>query len=366
MFSKFDISLMVPGMSFDGDALVSAPLGGSESAGIYMAQALAARGASVNVFCNTTTGSTDAHGVAYSPLATWQNWVRTVPHDVCIAQRRFDAFGQRTNARLNILWCHDLALGRHAKVFAGMLWNVDRVFVVSEYMKSQYVEVLGADPKVLHVTRNGIDPSLFEAIHSIDGRDCKKLVFASRPERGLDVLLREVMPRLLQQDPEYRLFIAGYGNTQPEWQHFYAQCAQDAAALGDRVVNMGGLCKADLYRLYASAGACVYPTPSPRLPLFREVSCISAMECQAAGLPIVTTALGALTETIAPGAGVLLPNDPSCQGYVERFVESVLHITRDHVAWAAASAAGRKRAEDLAWSEVATEWLEEFERDGVL
>src|SRR6185436_15150398 len=97
-----------------------------------------------------------------------------------------------------------------------------------------------------------------------------------------------------------------------------------------------------------------------------EVSCISAMECQAAGLPLVTTGIGALSETVAPGAGVLVTRDPSdprdLPSYVEEFGAAALELVRDDAVWNRASARGLKRACQLDWSGVAREWLTEFER----
>src|SRR5207245_3605640 len=90
---------------------------------------------------------------------------------------------------------------------------------------------------------------------------------------------------------------------------FYEQVNQLMAAHGDRVVYLGALPKAQLHEHLATAGVYVYPTPSPALPTFNEVSCILAMEAQAAGLPIVTSRRGALPETIAEGAGSLLDGE---------------------------------------------------------
>lgn len=367
MFSRLDISLLVPGLPFDGRTLETRSLGGSESAGIYMARALAREGARLMVFCNTPTPSSDADGVQYVPAALRRNFVKETPHDVSIVQRGSEPFGRRSSARLNMVWCHDLAGRREQASFRGALWNVDRVVVLSRFMRDQYKEVYGLDDEAFLESRNGIDQSLFrELARNGIARDRKKLIYAARPERGLDLLLRDVMPRLLARDPELRLYIAGYEGPRDHFGDFDAECEALSAELGDRVVRLGSLTKRELAAHYLSAGVYLYPTPSSALPGFREVSCISAMECQAAGLPIVTSRLGALPETIAPGAGVLLDQDPSQpeqrRAYVEQFSASVLRLVADDDAWRAASDAGLARARDLDWSDVAKEWLAEFER----
>ncbi|HEY3255157.1 MAG TPA: methyltransferase domain-containing protein [Polyangiaceae bacterium] len=367
MFKQFDISILVPGIPFDGQTLETKSLGGSESAGLYMAKALSREGARVSLFCNTNATSFDGDGVCYQPTSQWGGFAGETPHDVCIVQRVPDAFGQQTNARLNLLWCHDLALVRQDHSFRGALWNVGRAIVLSRYMKDQYQHVYGLDDEAFFVSRNGVDLSLFHELREPGiERDRRKLMYCARPERGLDVLLRDVMPRLLAKDRGLRLFVGGYDNRPRDWEAFYAECDQLMAQLGDRVVRLGCLTKRELYRHYLSAGVYVYPTPSPALGSFREVSCISAMECQASGLPIVSTALGALSETIAPGAGVLIDKDPSDPAarldYVEDFIDHTLRLVRDDGAWNTASAAGLAHAPRLDWSGIAKEWLAEFER----
>jgi glycosyltransferase involved in cell wall biosynthesis/2-polyprenyl-3-methyl-5-hydroxy-6-metoxy-1,4-benzoquinol methylase len=367
MFSDLDISILIPGLPCDGEALEEKSLGGSESAGIYMAKALAREGARVMVFCNTSQTSTDGEGVRYLPAGSWKVYAKGTPHDVCIVQRTPEAFAQRTNARLNLLWCHDLALGRQEHSFRGVAWNVDKTIVLSRFMLEQYKEVYQLEDDSLFLSRNGVD---LEAFRQARGqgvqRHRRKLIYSARPERGLDVLLRDIMPRLIARDPELTLYVAGYENSVPEWEPFLRECGQLASALGDRVVRLGSLAKSDLYREYLSAAVYVYPTPSPALKNFREVSCITAMECQAAGLPIVTSDLGALSETIADGAGVVIRGDPSHPSarmdYVDAFVERVLALVGDQAVWTRASARGQAHADRLDWSGVARDWLIEIER----
>jgi glycosyltransferase involved in cell wall biosynthesis/2-polyprenyl-3-methyl-5-hydroxy-6-metoxy-1,4-benzoquinol methylase len=364
-FCEFDISILALGMPFDGGTIDRGSLGGSESAAVYLARALVRAGSHVTVFCNTPRAAS-YDGVEYCPASLWPSYARETPHDVCIVQRAAGVFAQRTNARLNVLWCHDLALGRDEAAFRRVMWNIDKTIVLSRFMQGQYGVAYSLPPEQFTISRNGVDLSLFEELRKeAPARERRKVLYAARPERGLDLLLQEIMPRLVALEPDIELCIAGYEFSSPEWKAFYQDCAKSAAKLGKNVRQLGALAKRDLYRHYLSAGLYLYPTPSPALPTFSEVSCISAMECQAAGLPIVTSASGALPETIASGAAVFADGLPVAVGnrdrYVSSFVEGVSRLLHDDAAWMAASEAGLKHAATLGWDAVAREWLAECE-----
>lgn len=345
---RLHIAMYVPGMAFNGNTLKTESLGGSETAALCLARELAALGNKVVVFANTDKpGVYD--DVTYTTADRFLDYTARLPVDVAIVQRAPDVFQARNNAKLNILWQHDLALGRLAPQFNGVLWNVDLVAVVSNYMRDQYREVYGCDESVLWATRNGIDLDLFPEPLV---RDRKKIMYCARPERGLDRMLA-LMPALLEADPEITLHVAGYNNPTQAFADLYADVRQKMDALGERCVWLGHLTKPELYRHYATAGVYAYPTPSPVLPGFREVSCITAMECMAAGLPIVTTPMGALPETIHPDAGSLVSQD--------KIVDAILRYVRDDAVFNAASEAGRKHAQSLSWASVAEEWQAKME-----
>jgi glycosyltransferase involved in cell wall biosynthesis/2-polyprenyl-3-methyl-5-hydroxy-6-metoxy-1,4-benzoquinol methylase len=356
-------SFLVPGMPFDGLTIGEASLGGSETAGYYVARALVARGHDVTVFSNGARPG-KYEGVEYAQQRDWHGYANNIQHDVAVVQRTPEVFVTSLAARLNVLWCHDLALARAAGPFRAAMWNIDVVAVVSEFMRQQYREVYDLPERFLFRTRNGLDLALLDKVMA-EGlpRDRRTLVFAARPERGLDVLLGKVMPLLLRVEPRVKLKIAGYANNPPQLQSFYEQCDKMALALPlGAVENVGCLKKEDYYRVLATAGAYVYPTPSPMLKQFAEVSCMSAMEAQGCGLPVVTSRRGALPETLDPEAGVLVEGDPMTDGYAEVFAASVLNLIRDDDAWSRASAAGRARARELDWSGVAEQWEREFGR----
>lgn len=365
---KMDVTIAVPGLAFNGDTFDKQSLGGSETAGYYMARALAKIGHRVTVFCNSKP--TRCSDVDYLPIDMYRRYLSFTPHDVTIAQRDPTLFAGHSRARLSALWCHDLAIKRTEGVVNGVGWNWDKLLVLSEFQRRQYKDVYGIPDDVFHLTRNGVDLELVGRVRERLAADPKvsrrplSLVYSARPERGLDVLLSEIMPRILRDEPNATLFVSTYQNPVDHLADFYGHCSQLAELLGPgRVVSLGNLTKEQLYEVYLTAGLYLYPVPSPFAPDFDEISCISAMEAQACGLPIVSTARGALPETVAPGAGVLVSDEVLTPGYCDSFAAAAVRLMRDPSAWEAASKAGIERAASLDWDSVARDWSEMFERE---
>lgn len=356
--SKLTIAMCVPGMDIYPGILEEKSLGGSETAGIQLAEAFSKSGQNVLLFCNTKQGG-DRKGVRYLPLDRFQSFAATVPHDVAIVQRTPEAFGTATRSLVNICWMHDMALGRFRNTVQGCLWNIDIMAVLSRYMRDQYADVYGLENDSLWITRNGLDTSKFEDIKK-SKRIAGRLIYCARPERGLDRLLVEIFPKILERVPTATLAIAGYDNKAEHSRALYANCKEAAARFGDRVINLGHLCKTDLYDQYSRSSLYVYPTPSEAMPEFREVSCISAMEAQACGLPFISSYVGALPETVADGAGVLVPYEGN-DNYNREFVDAVVSALNDDLARARMGEAGKAKLASMSWDAIASEWLSMIE-----
>lgn len=363
--TKLDISIVVPGLPFNGSSFPTQSLGGSESAGYYMARALTKRGHNVTVFGN---GKPERAAEAdFQPLPFFRQFAEYSQHDVTIVQRAPEYLTLPIKSRFTGFWCHDLALKRSAHGYLGTLPNYDKLFVLSEFMRDQYKQVLGLPDEAFFLTRNGVDLDLVNYVRSrfptSVTRNPLTLIYSARPERGLDVLLGDIMPRILVQEPKARLFLSAYQNKVDHLEGFYKYCMGLADKLGDRVVYLGHLSKDKLYEAYLSAGVYAYPTPSKLAPTFDEISCISLMEAQACGLPIVTTNRGALPETLAPDAGTLIKEPVHTDAYYDAFASACIHYMRDVKARNSAGEAGLVRAQSLGWDAVAKDWEELFLRE---
>lgn len=313
MKRKLQILIHSLGMPFDGETILHQSLGGSETAAYYQAKGLAALGHDVTVWTGGESGRFD--GVTYTnvgPLSAeyplgeqFERWAQVTPHDVLIIQRHALAFHKKFAAKICIWQLHDLALHRSTGAIYQGLWQTNAITVVSDWHKRQVMEVWGVKESAIHVVPNGVDLNLYRNEKPIEedtanGIPDNKflLLYQSRPERGIENLVREggIMHQLMDED--VHLLVCGYANTQPAMAAAYDAWDQMASNLPN-VSDLGALTKQQLAQVQKRVDLMVYPST------FEEVSCISAMEAMAAGLPMLCSDVGALRETCT-GAGVKL------------------------------------------------------------
>lgn len=306
---KFEIAFCTPGMPFNGRTVHEQSLGGSETAAYYVAREMSRRGHHVTAFTNTEKPG-DYDGVLYRTMQEFDPWVKYYPHDVLVAQRQPQLVSFHSASKLKLLWCHDLPHAALRDQFTACLWGIDKIAVVSEFMKKRYMSVYDLPEEFFFVAENAVDLDVIRNVGEPPQRDPYALLFIGRPERGLDKIVKDIFPKLLERDSRYTLHIAGYDNPVDHLQGFYQGLGQVCQQFGDKAVSHGFLSKPDLYRLMKSCGCYVYPQPSDIMPDFKEVSCIAAMEARACGLPFVGMARGALPETLESNNGALLCSEP--------------------------------------------------------
>lgn len=365
---KLNIYLVVPGMPFDGDTLKERSLGGSETAGLCVGRELHQLGHDVTMMCNLPHGEKVVDGVSYVDIQRADEIIQKVPHDVLIVQREPRWFGYSTASKLNILWNHDLGTKGFSGAHQMATWNIDWVFLLSQFHIDQVKSVYTfLHDDHIRQTRNGIDLEDFPK-HRSGMKTVGKVMYAARPERGLINLVGQngIMERLLKVDPKIHLYVAGYDNTTPQMAQFYHFLWGRCEELPN-VTNLGCLTKKDLYRHYSESEAYVYPTS------FEEISCITAMECMATGTPFVTTNVGALPETLGDKTSVVLEGETDFridrmwrEPELQRFTDEVVGLLKDKPRLKKLRFQCRERAKKFSWSGVAEQWsglfFEEFRK----
>ena len=353
---RLNIVFYVSGMPFHGDSLKQKSLGGSETAALCMARELGKRGHAVTVFSNTDQpGKKYEGGVAYLSCKDFITFMAFSPVDIVIGQRDPGIFNNRYNSKINILWNHDLALKRNRNAFRASLWNIDEVMGVSKFHVEQMAKIYGIPEDRFWPTTNGIDKIKYK--YKNTERKKKRLIYTARPERGMEILLKDIMPKIWEKDPDVELAIAGYDNTVPEMKPFYEMLhgmIKGFQEQGRKVEFLGHLNKEDLYRAYQKATAYVYPTN------FEEVSCITMMECMGNGLPMVISKKAALPETVPSDCAVFIEGDATDESYQKSFIEATMGLLEDIDRQNELRKAGLAHAEGLLWSQVAEKWETHF------
>lgn len=164
-----------------------------------------------------------------------------------------------------------------------------------QHEKFRYIYQIPLDNT--HVIKNAIVPIEYKA-KSKDGK--LKLIYASTPFRGLDVLL-DVFELLNRDDIELDV----YSSTAVYGSGYAAHVGSQYEMLFDRARSMPGVnykgyaTNDDIRKAMQEAHILAYPS------IFEETSCLVMIEAGAAGCDMVTTNLGALYETGAQYAKMI-------------------------------------------------------------
>lgn len=329
-------------------------VGGVETTYLELPDVLAAMGHEVFVFCRCDQEHAH-HGVRFVPYPEMSRYESIAP-DVVVTSRWFEPLYQYPKAK-RVIWLQDAHFADPGRPDA---WQVADAVVCSSpwhrgYIAERYGQTI--DARKIRVIPLGIRKTAFA-----QGvlRDRKKVIYSSNPDRGLYILM-DMWPDLCQAIPGLHLTIT-YGweglktwGASPEWlakiESDRARVETWARAAGN-VTLTGRLLKAALYREMQSAALCLYPNN------FQETYCLTALETQAAGTPMVTTAWGALTTTLDPRANTLIRLDPFSPEYRRAFVDAAVGLLTSGNSLASASAMCREYVQGTPcdWADIGVAW----------
>ena len=288
-------------------------IGGSELMAINISKRLAKLGHNVSIYSGCgEAGEGIYDGVRYYKTEKYHD----LSCDVLIVSRRADALDDKYNikSKIKLLWVHD--------VFAinatnDLLAKADRILALSEWHKDNLVNYHNIHPNKIIKTRNGIDLKRFNK--KIE-RNRFKCINSSSPDRSWPVLL-QAWPEIKKHVPQAELHLY-YGFKNWKYSAQFNPGHNDLInKLEEMIVNMKDLgvvfhdriSQDKLSDEMLGSGAWLYPS------WFWETSCISAMEAQAAGLRMITSNRGALTETVGY-RGTLIDGEWTSPEYISVFI----------------------------------------------
>lgn len=291
---------------WSADELEAAGLGGTETAVVRVAEELAALGWEVGVRGNVAP--LERAAVTYGPADSAELegsavlWLR-IPDDPELLDRP---------AR-GIAWVHDRVLAEGLD--PATCERLHAVLALSGYhrglLASRHPELAAR----ISVVGNGVDAERFAPTPEEPPRGPRAL-FSSQPERGLDVLL-ELWPEVRERVPGAELAYS-YAPIYEEIadRPWVAEHRRRVSELSDQpgIRALGSLDRDGLVEEVRRARVWAHPSwASPFGAPFDELSCIAAMEAQAAGCWVVASSAGALPETVGVGELIGLegaPGDP--------------------------------------------------------
>ncbi len=355
--------------AYDGESPLKAPLGGTQSAAVFLALALASRGHQVEII-NQIKETRVIGGVTFTQLPKATSWLNEFDVIVSVTGLHAETLRSVGCDRPVVAWCpHDVDQGavaslrdrEYQKHYAGFA-------LVSEWQQQQYRVAFGIADEKSKVLRNAISLPFEKLTRKWDWLYQQRppvFTYTSTPFRGLDVLLL-AFPLIRRIIPEARLRIFGgmriYSNAEADkpFQSLY-----ELARVMSGVENIGPLGQQELSEALVSADLLTYPCT------FRETSCISLMESCAAGLLAITTNFGALPETGANFAELVQEASPMERGniavFATRYAAQVVSVYEKAIADPDAmrsrlEAQMRHFQTENTWERRAIEWEEWLEQ----
>ncbi|HTI88269.1 MAG TPA: glycosyltransferase family 4 protein [Alphaproteobacteria bacterium] len=346
--------------AYDADTPFHEPLGGTQSAAVYLATELAALGIDVS-FVNHVRAPRSSRGINFLPADEY---------DVA-ALDRFDIvvslsypFGAMARHALGpgkplILWNH-LATDQPqmrplARPEERDAWTA--FAMTSNWQAAEYERVFAIPPNRMAVRRNAIAPAFLDqpvAEPWFKRGEPPTLAYTSTPFRGLNLLLI-AFPTIRKAIPEARLRVFSgmslyHGDAAADR---YTSLYELARALPG-VSYEGVLAQPALAREMHDVAALTYPS------LYPETSCIAALEAMASGALVLATEFGALPETTA-GFARLLKIEGDVFDATNAYAAMVIAALREAEAHPDALAAHlaeqtRRIRADYTWTARAREW----------
>lgn len=337
--------------------------GGTSTAVLSLCRALAQRGHDLHLFARCQDPGNDA-GMTIHDRTRLAGIAASCPPDGLVVVPPLLPLLMPVPARTRIAWLHDnYATGgcaitarwrlttdagpmeRAARLYSMAVLHpyVDRIVVGSHWHAEDVRGSANIAPDAFAIIPLGAPLEHYDG--PAPERHPHRLIYTSRSNRGLDMLLR-LFPHIRAAIADAELHIFGY-------EYDGASPAPQFEGLEQPgVCFRGGVDKRTLAGELRASAVMAYPST------FRETFCISIAEAQAAGLPVVATDFAAIRERIHDGVdGFLIPGEVESPTYASRFVHSVVELLTDGNLRSRMGAAAVTKARQLYdWDGIAAQW----------
>jgi glycosyltransferase involved in cell wall biosynthesis len=328
------------GIAFDGAMAEAGPLGGAETAFVALAEALAARGHTVEARSNCAAPLRH-RGVNWAPLGSG------VPErcDLYIGNRGHRVIGLTRPGR-RLFWVHNPAQYlRKPRFSARLAWYRPTIVTTGRYHASTV-------PKWLVDGGHQVIPyGVLDIFRHAAPRETPppRAIFTSNPLRGLNWLLDLWVGRIKPAIPRAELHIyagpAVYGGSAAKYaSDMNAVLGRAESLMGQGVFRHAPVGRSQLIEVLQGGRAMLYRGD------VGETFCLALAEAQALGVPAIVTPLGSVGERVANGeSGRVAKTD-------DEFAEAAIAVLRDDALWQEWHRFALSSQRGLSWDEVAARY----------
>lgn len=325
------------------------PLGGTKSCMAWLARQLAADGHDVSLMTNLPDGTPEMLGgvrhLAVERIAEAAGCEAVIAVGSLGLAQQLKALAPQA---LHIAWLHALPDQPGMKLLPAAAPFLDGVVFVSEWQRNT---VRFSGPS--HVIGNGIAPpfeNLFASAEELAAAKQNRAAYTTTPFRGLHILIQAFARARLAGELEVWSGMQVYQADNAPFEALFAQ-----ARATPRLRLHTPIGQAELAAHLKATAFLFYPS------IYFETYCISALEAIAAGLKVISTDLGALSETtlgfaeLMPVIGV--PPETLLRNFTALLEKNEGQFLADRHAWAEERfAQSREVVRRCSWRTRAKEW----------
>jgi hypothetical protein len=323
---------------YDGTYLETQPLGGTESAVINFARAMARRGHDVVAYTNCAA-PIEHQGVRWVPLS------HSPPEtcDLYVACQHPRLFGLVPRPKRRVVWVlWQPNEFKHYKRLASVWWYRPTPVFTSQHQVNIYSPVLPRldNPIVLH---SGL-PDDIRGLGPLPSPPPPEAIFVSNPQRHLKELVQIWVDRILPLQPHALFNIYGLHQIKPgddpwlEWSGSLLPAGVPAAARASIRIHPTAS-RADLMAAVRRSRVMLY------LGHKVEAFCFALAEAQAMGVPCVVGPVAAVPERVVDGVTGFIRADP------QQFADAAVALLSDDGLWRRQHEAALKLQRGLSWDE---------------
>ncbi|MBN8554972.1 MAG: glycosyltransferase family 4 protein [Deltaproteobacteria bacterium] len=341
----FFASSVVP---FHAKTLEERPLGGTETGVIRLSEALAELGHDVTVF--TPMEEIPSAFSASNPKYLPQNQIeKSGPFDIFVAVRDWIPTLYNVPARKRMMWTGD-SYDQFSNFGLGdkrVAERIDTLLTVGTWQADEMCRRSGFPREKAWVLGNGIHPAFFEGSET---RQRKRMIYSSTPHRGLS-FVPDFFSEVKKKHPDAEIHIFSSYQVYDQQRNRDFELLEESLKKTSGVVMRGSVKQSELAREFMKSSVLFYPCD------FEETSCITAMEAQAAGCVVLSSALAALPETVGD-AGILIEGRPRSPHYKQQYVDACDRLLSDDTLFEKLSTRGKERAKDFSWAKTAKRFMD--------